>query len=46
MNAASETDVYDYRIINEDRDRAAADIRAILAAERLRLTRVAKPVLD
>lgn len=45
MKAAAETRVYDYRIVNEDRDRAAADIRAILAAERLRLTRVPHPFL-
>lgn len=46
MSAASETEVYDYRIINEDRGQAAADVRAILAAERLRLTRVPDPALD
>lgn len=46
MSAAAETDVYDYRIINEDRDRAADEIRAILTAERLRLTRVPDPTLD
>lgn len=43
MRAASEAEVYDYRIINEDRARAAADIRAVLAAERLRLTRLPDP---
>ncbi len=46
MSATAETDVYDYRIINEDRDRAASEIRTILAAERLRLTRVPDPTLD
>ena len=46
MSAAGETEVYDYRIVNEDRDRAADEIRAVLAAERLRLTRVPKPSLD
>ncbi|MDG2303799.1 MAG: guanylate kinase [Candidatus Binatia bacterium] len=46
MSATSETEVYDYRIINEDRDVAAAEIRAILMAERLRLTRVPDPTLD
>lgn len=46
MSAAAETEIYDYRIINEDRDRAADEIRAILTAERLRLTRVPDPTLD
>lgn len=46
MNAAAESDVYDYRIINEDRDRAADEIRAVLTAERLRLMRVPDPTLD
>jgi len=46
MRAAAETEVYDYRIINEDRDQAAREIRAILTAERLRLTRVGEPGLD
>lgn len=46
MRAAAETEVYDYRIINEDRAVAASEIRAILSAERLRLTRVPEPVLD
>lgn len=46
MSAAAEDDVYDYRIINEDRDVAAAEIRAILTAERLRLVRVPNPALD
>lgn len=46
MSAAAEADVYDYRIINEDRDVAAAEIRAILVAERLRVSRVPHPTLD
>lgn len=43
IEAASEAHVYDYRILNDDRSRAAADIRAILAAERMRLTRLPEP---
>ena len=46
MRAAAETDVYDYRIVNEQRERAAGEIRAVIAAERLRLTRVPKPALE
>ena len=43
IEAASEAHVYDYRILNDDRARAAADIRAILTAERMRLTRLSEP---
>jgi guanylate kinase len=39
VEAARELGVYDYLIVNDDRDRAAAELRAIVAAERCRLSR-------
>ncbi|MBM4269107.1 MAG: guanylate kinase [Deltaproteobacteria bacterium] len=46
VEAAREPGIYDYRIVNEDRDRAIAELRAILVTERLRLSRVAPPRLE
>jgi guanylate kinase len=46
IQAARETGVYDYVIVNRDRARAARDLQAIIAAERCRLSRVAGVHLD
>jgi guanylate kinase len=39
VEAAREPGVYDYLIVNDDRERAAAVLRAIIAAERCRIAR-------
>lgn len=46
IQAARETGVYDYVIVNRDRDRATLDLQAIVAAERCRLSRAAAVHLD
>lgn len=45
MEAATEADIYDYRIVNADRAEAARAIDAIVAAERLRLNRLREMTL-
>ena len=44
--AGRDTNVYDYLIVNEDRDRAARDLRAVIGAERCRIGRRALVHLD
>jgi guanylate kinase len=39
VEVAREGGFYDYVIVNDDRERAAADLRAIIAAERCRISR-------
>jgi guanylate kinase len=46
IEAARETGIYDYVIKNSDRERAALDLQAIIAAERCRLSRIAAVHLD
>jgi guanylate kinase len=46
IRATREPGVYDYRIVNHDREQAARDLQAIIAAERCRLHRVAAVELD
>jgi guanylate kinase len=46
IQASRETGVYDYLIVNRDRARAAADLHAILVAERCRLSRITAVQLD
>jgi guanylate kinase len=46
IQAARETGVYDYVIVNRERSRAALDLQAIIAAERCRLSRLAAVQLD
>jgi guanylate kinase len=41
LGAMREPGVYDFRIVNDDRGRAAAELRAIVAAERCRICRSA-----
>ncbi len=44
--AASEAGIYDYLVVNDDRDEAAGDLFAIVRAERLRLGRRGAVALD
>lgn len=46
VSAAREVGVYDYLIVNDDRDKAAADLLSIIRAERCRQGRLAPPDLE
>lgn len=46
LAAGRDTNVYDYLVVNEDRQRAARDLLAIIAAERCRIGRRASVHLD
>lgn len=46
LAAGRDGNVYDYLIVNEDRDRAARDLMAVITAERCRLGRRASVQLD
>lgn len=46
ITAAREVGVYDYLIVNEDRDRAAADLLSIIRAEGCRQGRLSPPELE
>jgi len=46
VSAAREVGVYDYLIVNDDRDKAADDLLSIIRAERCRQGRLAPPDLE
>ena len=46
VTAAREVGVYDYLIVNDDRERAAAELLSIIRAERCRQGRLAAPDLE
>ena len=46
IGAAREVGVYDYLIVNDDRERAAADLLSIVRAERCRQGRLSPPELE
>ena len=46
ITAAREVGVYDYLIVNDDRERAAADLLSIVRAERCRQGRLSPPELE
>ena len=46
ISAAREVGVYDYLIVNDDRERAAADLLSIVRAERCRQGRLSPPELE
>lgn len=46
VSAAREVGVYDYLIVNDDREKAAADLLSIIRAERCRQGRLAPPDLE
>ena len=46
MAAGRDGNVYDYLIVNDDRDRAARDLMAVITAERCRIGRRASVRLD
>ena len=46
VSAAREVGVYDYLIVNDDRERAAADLLSIVRAERCRQGRLSPPELE
>ncbi|MBM4246447.1 MAG: guanylate kinase [Deltaproteobacteria bacterium] len=46
LAAGRDTNVYDYLVVNEDRDRAVRDLLAVIGAERCRIGRCAAVQLD